>query len=71
MGGFLIAEHTKLNKLFEANKIDEGSLIYHTNKIGSLEGEMRNAYLRAHLRTHGILTAQQLKKYESLKNTNK
>ncbi|ADY53210.1 hypothetical protein Pedsa_2668 [Pseudopedobacter saltans DSM 12145] len=71
MGGFLITEQTKLNKLFETNKVNEGSLIYHTNKIGALEGEMRNAYLKAHLRTRGILTAQQLKKYDSIKNTNK
>ena len=71
MGNFLIAEQTKLNKLFETNKINEGSLIYHTNKIGALEGEMRNAYLKAYLRTRNILSAQQLKKYASLKNANK
>jgi len=71
MGNFLIVEQTKLNKLFETNKINEGSLIYHTNKIGALEGEMRNAYLKAYLRTRDILTVQQLKKYQSLKNANK
>ncbi|WP_353132838.1 hypothetical protein [Pseudopedobacter sp.] len=71
MGNFLIVEQTKLNKLFETNKINEGSLIYHTNKIGALEGEMRNAYLKAYLRTRDILTSQQLKKYQSLKNANK
>lgn len=71
MSNFLIAEQTRLNKLFETNKINEGSLIYHTNKIGALEGEMRNAYLKAYLRTRDILSAQQLKKYRTLKNANK
>ncbi|RRN76589.1 hypothetical protein EIM50_23915 [Pseudoxanthomonas sp. SGD-10] len=68
MGKFLIAEQTKLNALFESRKINEGSLIYHTNKIGSLEGELRNAYLKAHLRTWKVLTLPQLKKYEELNN---
>lgn len=71
MGGFLIKEQTKLNQLFETRKIDEGSLIYYTNKIGALEGELRNAYLRAHLRTSTLLSAQQLKKYQDINNKGK
>lgn len=68
MGRLLIAEQTKLNVLFETKKVNEGSLIYHTNKIGALEGEMRNAYLKAYLKTREVLTDQQFKKYNSLKN---
>ncbi len=68
MGKFLINEQTKLNTLFENRKINEGSLIYHTNKIGSLEGELRNAYLKAHFRTWRVLTLPQLKKYTELNN---
>lgn len=63
MGKFLINEETKFNKLFETNKINEGSLVYYTNKIGLLQGELRNAYLKAHFRTSRILTVSQLKKY--------
>lgn len=68
MSRFLIAEQTKLNTLFKTNKITEGSLIYYTNKIGSLEGELRNAYLRAHIQTRRILTPGQLDKYAQLSN---
>jgi Spy/CpxP family protein refolding chaperone len=66
MGNFLINEETKFNKLFETNKVNEGSLVYYTNKIGLLQGELRNAYLRAHFRTSRLLTVPQLKKYLEL-----
>jgi Spy/CpxP family protein refolding chaperone len=71
MGKFLIAEETKLNKQFAGNTINEGSLVFYTNKIGALQGELRNAYLKAHFRTFKILTAPQLKKYSQLSNKNK
>jgi len=71
MGKFLIAEETKLNKQFSNNTINEGSLVFYTNKIGALQGELRNAYLKAHFRTFKILTALQLKKYSQLSNKNK
>jgi Spy/CpxP family protein refolding chaperone len=66
MSKFLIAEETKFNTLFETNKVNEGSLVYYTNKIGLLHGELRNAYLKAHFRTSRILTTVQLKKYLEL-----
>lgn len=68
MGKFIIAEETKLNKLFENKTINEGSLVFYTNKIGALQGELRNAYLKAHLKTHKILTPTQLKKYAEISN---
>lgn len=71
MGKFLIAEETKLNKLFENKTINEGALVFYTNKIGALQGELRNAYLKAHFRTSKILTPAQLKKYSQLSNKNK
>ncbi len=71
MGKFLIAEETKLNKQFTNNTINEGSLVFYTNKIGALQGELRNAYLKAHLKTFKTLSPPQLKKYSQLSNKNK
>lgn len=71
MGKFILAEENKLNKVFETKTVNEGSLVFYTNKIGALQGELRNAYLKAHLRTGKILNATQQKKYVQLINKNK
>lgn len=68
MGEFIFDQETKLNSLFASQKINEGSLIYFTNKIGALQGELRNAYLKAHFRTRKILNPTQLKIYKELSN---
>lgn len=71
MGKFIITEETKLNQQFLKKTINEGSLVFYTNKIGALQGELRNAYLKSHFRTAKILTTLQLKKYSQLSNKNK
>lgn len=67
MGGFIIQEEKKLNNLFAASKIDEGSIIYYTNKIGLYQGELRNAHLQAHLKARRILTPDQISRYNKLR----
>ncbi|WP_304064342.1 hypothetical protein [Pedobacter glucosidilyticus] len=66
MGSFILAQESKLNTLFKEQKINDGSLIFYTNKIGALQGELRNAYLKAHIATKKVLSATQLQKYKQL-----
>ena len=67
MGKFIMEQEAKFNDLFKGNKINEGSLVFYTNKIGLLQGELRNAILKAHYQTWKLLTVSQLKKYQSLR----
>jgi len=67
MGGFILAQETKLNGLFAAGKATDGAVIYYTNKIGLYLGELRNAHLQAHLKTRNLLTREQVRKYYQLK----
>ncbi|KHJ37818.1 hypothetical protein PBAC_19790 [Pedobacter glucosidilyticus] len=66
MDNFILAQESKLNTLFKEQKINEGSLIFYTNKIGALQGELRNAYLKAHIATKKVFSATQLQKYKQL-----
>jgi len=68
MDGFINQQQKKLNDLFASGKAEEGSIIYYTNKLGLYEGELRNAYLQAHLKTRYVLTPAQLKKYSQLES---
>ncbi|MDB5013658.1 MAG: hypothetical protein JWQ25_1860 [Daejeonella sp.] len=71
MDGFINQQEKKLNDLFASGKAEEGSIIYYTNKLGLYEGELRNAYLQAHLKTRYVLTPAQLNKYNQLEGTAK
>lgn len=71
MDGFINQQEKKLNDLFASKKAEEGSIIYYTNKLGLYEGELRNAYLQAHLKTRYVLTPAQLIKYSQLEATGK
>jgi hypothetical protein len=66
MGRFILAEEAKLDALFSSGKATDGSVIYYSNQIGLFLGELRNAHLQAHLKTRNILTAAQIKKYNTL-----
>ena len=66
MEGFIDQQEKKLNNLFASGKAEEGAIIYYTNKLGLYDGELRNAYLQAYLKTRYVLTPAQLKKYAQL-----
>ena len=66
MNGFLITNEKMLDSLFSYKKVNNGLLIYYTNRYGLYQGEIRNAVLQACLKTETQLTATQLKKYGSL-----
>lgn len=66
MNGFLITNEKMLDSLFRYKKVNDGLLIYYTNRYGLYQGELRNALLQACLKTEMELTTTQLKKYDLL-----
>ncbi len=66
MNGFLITNERTLDSLFRLKKINNGLLIFYTNRYGLYQGELRNALLQACLKTEAQLTNTQIKKYDGL-----
>lgn len=68
MGGFIITNEKKLDELFKNHQVDDGVIIYYTNRYGLYQGEIRNAILQACYKTEELLSAGQLKQLEILEN---
>lgn len=68
MGGNIITNEKKLDDLFKTHKVDDGVIIFYTNRYGLYEGEIRNALLQACYKTEGLLSAGQIKLLEKLEN---
>ena len=68
MGGNIITNEKKLDDLFKANQVDEGVIIFYTNRYGLYQGEIRNAILQACYKTEQLLSAGQIKLLEKLEN---
>ena len=70
VGESVIHNEKMLDSLFRTRKIDEGSIIFYSNRYGLYEGEYRTVVLQACFRTEKILTPQQIRKFEALKKHN-
>jgi hypothetical protein len=68
MGGNIIANEKKLDALFKAHQVDDGVIIFYTNRYGLYQGEIRNAILQACYKTEELLSEGQLKQLEVLEN---
>jgi len=66
MGRFIIKNERALDSLFRLKRLDDGTLIFYTNRFGLYQGELRNAILQAYIKIGVILTADQVKKYHKL-----
>ncbi len=66
MGAAIIKNEQTLDFLFRTKKMDDGTLIFYTNRYGLYQGEMRNAILQAYFKVRGSLSPLQIKKYETL-----
>lgn len=66
MNNFLITNERTMDSLFRYHKINNGTLIFYTNRYGLYQGELRNALLQACVKTEMILNSTQIKKYELL-----
>ena len=69
MGGNIIRNEKMLDSLFHSRYIDEGSLIFYTNRSGLYYGEMKGAILMACYKAEKLLTPAQIKKLEVLEKT--
>lgn len=66
MGLIIIHNERTLDSLFRTHRINNGSLIFYTNRYGLYQGELRNAILQTCLTTRALLTQQQINKFEAL-----
>jgi hypothetical protein len=66
MGRFIIKNERVLDSLFRIRQIDDGSLVFYGQRTDLYRGELRNAILQAYLKVNGILTPNQIKRYQQL-----
>jgi hypothetical protein len=65
-GGSIISTEKTLDELFRSKKVNEGSIVYYTQRYGQYLGEYRNAVLFSCYSTQRILTPQQVQRFEGL-----
>jgi hypothetical protein len=70
MGVVIIRNEKVLDGLFRTNRLDEGSIIFYTNRSGLYYGELKGAILLACFNTQKLLTDAQVKKLDGLEKTN-
>jgi Spy/CpxP family protein refolding chaperone len=67
LGERLIAQEAELERLFAGRVVTPSSLRAATAAIGATQAELRNAHLKYHLLTSGLLTAAQMQRYSQLR----
>jgi hypothetical protein len=67
LGERLIEEERALDRLFADRKVTPESLQAVTQRIGTLQAQLRAAHLKYHLEAAGILTADQSRHYAELR----
>lgn len=70
IGGSIIDTEHMLDSMFRYNKVQNGNLIFYTNRYGLYQGELKNAFLQACLSTRNLLSDKQMSKFESLQKRN-
>jgi len=68
MGGVIITNERTLDSLFRTHKLDDGTIIFYSNRYGLYQGELRNAILQACYETAALLSPAQVKQLETLEN---
>jgi len=69
MGAFIIRNEKMLDSLFHNKQMDEGEIIFYSNRTGLYVGELRNAILQACFSTEKILSDDQIRKLEALEKS--
>ena len=70
IGGSVISTEKMLDSLFHSHKIEDGTLIFYTNRYGLYQGELKNSLLQACFATEKLLSPQQIKRFEVLQKGN-
>jgi hypothetical protein len=67
IGEKLISQEAELDRLFAHRVVTPSSLGSVTVAVGATQAELRNAHLKYHLLTSGLLTAAQMQNYSRLR----
>jgi Spy/CpxP family protein refolding chaperone len=67
IGAELVTAERELEQLFRGGNVDEGALARAARTTAALEGEYRLAHLETHRRMRGLLSEEQLKRYDELR----
>lgn len=67
MGLIIIHNERTLDSIFKYHSLNNGSLIFYTNRYGLYQGELRNTILQACLVTRTLLSQQQINELYALK----
>jgi Spy/CpxP family protein refolding chaperone len=68
LGPLIVENEKELDALFASGKITEGKLRTLVEEISRLQGELRTAHLQAYLDLKSILTEEQVKRYNQLRD---
>jgi Spy/CpxP family protein refolding chaperone len=66
-GEEIVREEENLHKLFETGKVNERLLRSALDRIGKLRGELRFLHMQAHVKMKGILSPNQIQRYNELR----
>jgi hypothetical protein len=67
LGERTVAAERALDRAFAARTLSEAQLEQLAGEIARLQGELRTAHLRTHLRQTALLTQQQVDRYQHLR----
>ena len=67
LGAELVEQERALDRDFATGSITQAALARATDRIGVLEGRLRAVHLAAHLEMRGLLTTEQLARYDALR----
>jgi Spy/CpxP family protein refolding chaperone len=66
-GEQLVAAERRLDEAFAAGDLDEAGLAALVEDAARAQGALRAAHLKAHLALHGLLTPEQIARYDALR----
>jgi hypothetical protein len=67
LGAQVLAAEGELDRAFAGRRIDDAEIARLTGRIGELQGRLRAAHLRTHLKQAALLTTQQVAQYQRLR----
>jgi|SRR5688500_11233460 len=67
LGEQIVEKERELDRAFADRTIDEATVDKKVSEIGRLQGELRAAHLRAHVRMRQVLSDEQVARYDELR----
>ena len=68
LGRELVDREDELNRLFSTQSADEAGVKQLTREIATLQGELRGVHLSAHVRERKLLSPEQIRTYDEMRN---